>query len=117
MTIKLNGTMGNFNRIAENKIKEAIEKKEFENLEGFGKPVDNSEYFKVPEEERLAFHVMKNVGVVPEALKIRKQINELIKRIKACSDQYEKEGLRSELNLLYTEYEVAMEQRKLKKPV
>ena len=66
--------MGNYNKIAEKKIKEAIENKEFENLDGFGKPVDNSEYFKVPEEERIAFHILKNAGVVPEELKIRKKI-------------------------------------------
>jgi len=107
--------MGNFDRNVEKKIKEAIENKEFENLEGLGKPLDNSEYFSVPEEDRIAFHVMKNAGVVPEELSIRKKISNLIKEIKDCSDQSEKESLKKELNLLYTEYELAMEQRKLKK--
>ncbi len=107
--------MENFNRIAEKKIKEAIEKKEFEDLEGFGKPVDNSEYFSVPGEERIAFHILKNGGVVPEELKIRKKIDDLIKKIKDCKDQNEKEELKSELNMLYTEFELAMELRKAKK--
>jgi hypothetical protein len=107
--------MGNFNKIAEKKIKEAIENKELENLEGFGKPVDNSEYFSAPEEERIATHILKNAGVVPEELKIRKKIDNLIKRIKECKDKKEKTDMKNELNLLYTEYEVAMEQRKLKK--
>ena len=39
--------MGNFDHIVEKKIKEAIENNEFDNLEGFGKPLDNSEYFIV----------------------------------------------------------------------
>ena len=107
--------MGNFDRIVEKKIKEAIENKEFENLEGLGEPLDNSEYFSVPEEDRIAFHVMKNAGVIPEELSIRKKISNLIKEIKDCSDQSEKESLKRELNLLYTEYELVMEQRKLKK--
>ncbi len=107
--------MGNFDRIVEKKIKEAIENKEFENLEGLGKPVDNSEYFSVPEEERLAFHIMKNAGVVPEELGIRKKISSLIKEIKDCSDQEKKEGLKKELNLLYSQFELAMEQRKINK--
>jgi hypothetical protein len=107
--------MGNFHKIAEKKIKEAIENKELENLEGFGKPVDNSEYFSVPEDERIAVHILKNAGVVPEELKIRKKINNLIKRINESEDQHEKADLKNELNLLYTEYEVAMEQRRLKK--
>jgi hypothetical protein len=107
--------MGNFDRIVEKKIKEAIENKEFEDLEGLGKPLDNSEYFSVPEEDRIAFHVMKNAGVVPEELSIRKKISNLIKEIKDCPDQTEKENLKKELNLLYTEYELVREQRKLKK--
>jgi hypothetical protein len=107
--------MGNFNKIAEKKIKEAIENKELDNLEGFGKPVDNSEYFGVPEEERIAVHILKNAGVVPEELKIRKKIDNLINKIKECKDKKEKADLKNELNLLYTEYEVAMEQRKLKR--
>jgi hypothetical protein len=107
--------MGNFDKIAEKKIKEAIKNKEFENLDGLGKPVDNSEYFSVPEEERIAYHILKNADVVPEELKIRKKINSLIGKIKESKDKDEKEDLKNELNLLYTEYEVAMEQRRLKR--
>jgi hypothetical protein len=107
--------MGNYDRIVEKKIKEAIENKEFENLEGLGKPVDNSEYFSVPEEDRVAFHILKNAGVAPEEISIRKKISNLIKEIKDCSDQTEKEILKKELNLLYSQFELAMEQRKLKK--
>lgn len=107
--------MGNFDRMVEKKIKEAIENNEFDNLEGFGKPVDNSEYFDSPEEDRIAFHIMKNAGVVPEELKIRKEISNLIKEIKACSNDDEKESLKKELYMLYTDFELVMEQRKLKK--
>lgn len=102
-------------RIAEKKIKEAIDNKEFEDLEGFGKPLDNSEYFQAPEEERMAFHILKNAGIVPEELRIRKDINSLLKNIKSCSDGEEKENLKKELYMLYTQYELAMEQRRQKK--
>ena len=107
--------MGNYDRIVEKKIKEAIENNEFDNLEGFGKPVDNTEYFNSPEEDRVAFHIMKNAGIVPEELKIRKEISKLIKEIKICTDKGEKEKLKKELYMLYTEFELVMEQRKMKK--
>ncbi|UCH15254.1 MAG: DUF1992 domain-containing protein [Bacteroidales bacterium] len=107
--------MGNFDKVVEKKIKEAIENNEFDNLEGFGKPLDNSEYFNSPEEDRVAFHIMKNAGIVPEELKIRKEINHLIKEIKDCTDKTEKEKLKKELSMLYTEFELVMEQKKLKK--
>jgi hypothetical protein len=102
-------------RLAEKQIREAIENNEFDNLEGFGKPVDNSEYFSVPEDERMTYHILKNAGVVPEELKIRKDINALLKDIKDCSDTDEKDKLKKELYLLYTQYELAMEQRRKKK--
>ncbi len=101
-------------RIAEKKIKEAIENNEFDDLEGFGKPVDNSEYFSVPEEERIALHILKNAGVVPEELKIRKDINSLLRDIKDCPDADEKDKMKKELYMLYTQYELAMEQRRKK---
>jgi hypothetical protein len=36
-------------RIAENKIREALQQGEFDNLPGAGKPVDLDDYFKQPE--------------------------------------------------------------------
>ena len=66
--------MGIFDEIAERKIQEAIEKKEFENIEGLGKPIDNSEYFSVPHQHRIAFHIMKNAKILPEEIEIKKQI-------------------------------------------
>lgn len=102
-------------RIAEKKIKEAIEKEEFKDLEGFGKPIDNSDYFNAPEEERMAYHILKNAGIVPEELKIRKDIDIILKDIKACSDADKKEKLKKKLYLLYTQYELAMEQRRQRK--
>ena len=102
-------------RLAEKKIKEAIENNEFEDLEGLGKPVDNSEYFNAPEEERMAYHILKNAGVVPEELKIRKDISTLLKDIKDCGNNEERDKLKKELYMLYTQYELAMEQRRKKK--
>jgi DNA polymerase/3'-5' exonuclease PolX len=99
--------MGIFNYIAERKIQEAIQNGEFDHLEGFGKPVDNSEYFKVPEEERLAYHILKNAGVVPEEIEIRKSIQQLKTEIKKAlkpeelSDLYlRKQALEDKLIIL-----------------
>ncbi len=54
--------------IAEQRIREAITKGEFENLQGSGKYIDNTEYFSVPEEKRIAYHILRNSGFVPEEL-------------------------------------------------
>jgi hypothetical protein len=43
-----------FDRIVEAIIKDAMERGEFDNLPGKGKPIDLTEYFDTPEEVRLA---------------------------------------------------------------
>jgi DnaJ homologue, subfamily C, member 28, conserved domain len=44
-----------FNRIAEARIREAIEQGVFENLPGAGKPLNLEEYFNAPEDLRRRF--------------------------------------------------------------
>ena len=50
--------------IAEQRILEAYENGAFEHLEGFGSPVDNTHYFSVPPEYRMAFHILENAGLL-----------------------------------------------------
>ena len=44
-----------FERLAEEKVKEAIENGEFDNLSGKGKPIDLTEYFQTPADLRLGY--------------------------------------------------------------
>jgi Domain of unknown function (DUF1992). len=92
--------MGVFDYIAERKIREAINKGEFDHLEGFGKPVDNSEYFSVPAEDRIAFHILKNSGVVPEEIEIRKSIYLVSQEIKRTVDPDEVSDLQMKKQIL-----------------
>ena len=75
--------------IAEKRIQEAINKGEFDHLEGFGKPIDLTDYFSVPAEDRIAFHILKNAGVVPEEIELRKSIYQLTLDIKRCINEEE----------------------------
>jgi len=52
-------------RIAENKIREAIQDGEFDNLPGSGKPIDLDEYFKLPADLRVAYSLLKSANCVP----------------------------------------------------
>jgi hypothetical protein len=50
--------------IAERKIKEAIERGEFDDLPGAGRPLDLDDLDpSLPEELRLAYRVLKNAGM------------------------------------------------------
>jgi hypothetical protein len=54
-----------FDRIVEALITEAMERGEFDNLPGKGKPIDLTEYFETPEEVRIANSILKNAGMTP----------------------------------------------------
>ena len=69
--------MSYFQRIAEQKIQEAIRNGEFDNLEGSGKPLDHSDYFSAPPELRMSFHLLKNAGVVPEEVELLNSIHRI----------------------------------------
>ncbi len=89
--------MNIFQYIAEQRIREAYEKGEFDNLPGYGKPIDNSTYFSVPAEERIAVHIMKNAGIVPVEVRLRKKIYELRLLLRSSADQKERDSLMKEI--------------------
>ena len=75
--------MMSFDRIVEALIKEAMERGEFDNLSGKGKPVDLTAYFDTPEEVRMAHSILKNAGMVSRELDLLKEITELKQTLSA----------------------------------
>ncbi len=73
-SLLLKKSMFAFERIAEEKIREAIAAGEFERLPGKGKPLSLDDYFRVRSEDRMAYLVLKNSGFLPEHLQWRKEL-------------------------------------------
>ena len=63
--------------LAERKIEEAIARGEFDDLPGVGRPLDLDDDPLVPEELRVAYRILKNVGYVPPEVQTLNQIAEL----------------------------------------
>ena len=101
--------MGIFDEIAERKIKTAIENKESDEIDGMGKPIDNSKYFSVPEEHRLAFHILKNANIVPEEVELKKQIISLNTLIRDEIAGNKRDALLTERSELLTKLDVLLE--------
>jgi hypothetical protein len=78
-------------------IRAAIERGEFRNLKGEGKPIDLDSYFATPEDERLGYSVLKSNDFVPEEVDRLKEIGDLKERIAGCADESEKGRLKKEL--------------------
>lgn len=79
----------------EQKIREAMERGEFDNLSGAGKPLDLDAYFNTPEDLRMAFAMLKSNEFVPEEVEIFREISELDEKIKACSNEDERAKIKA----------------------
>ncbi len=64
-------------RLAENRIREAIEAGEFDHLPGKGKPIDLEEYFRTPQELRMAYSILKSANCRPEEVELLNELAEL----------------------------------------
>ena len=78
-----------FEKIAEERIKNWIEKEDFTKNKFYNKKVDNSEYFKVPETLRIAYHILKNANVLPKELQLKSEIIKLRDMLEEISDEDE----------------------------
>jgi hypothetical protein len=100
-----------FDKLVEQKIREAQAAGEFERLEGAGRPVNLEAYFSTPEELRAGYAVLKNSGVVPEEVQLLKEADEVRRELAACDDPLRREGLSRRLAELQLKYRLTVERR------
>ena len=101
-----------FDKLVEQRIREALEAGEFDGLEGSGRPVDLEAYFSTPEELRAGFAVLKNAGVLPEEAALLREMNELRARAEACPDAAGRERLGRAAAELRLKYDLLVERRR-----
>jgi len=85
--------MSVFEKIVDEKIKNAIASGEFDDLPGKGKPVNLDEYFKAPAHLRVTYQLLKNYGVSPREVELKKEISELKKQLSLTRSGKEKKRL------------------------
>ena len=89
-------------------IKEAMERGEFDNLSGKGKPIDLTEYFEMPEEVRLAHSMLKNAGMTPREVDLLKEIAELKQLDEAMLDEKKKQEIAQKIEHRQVEFNLMM---------
>lgn len=99
-------------RLVEERIREAIERGDFDNLPNKGKPIDLRAWKKTPEHLRMAYSVLKRAGVTPQEVTARQQIAGLKRQIATAGDEQEKLRLRNNLNALLVTHSIQMERLK-----
>jgi|SRR6187431_2283911 len=100
-----------FNRIAENRIREAMEQGEFDNLPGAGKPVSLEEYFNTPEDLRMAHSILKNANCRPMEVGLLNEIARLQRALSATLDDTARAALQREVSHRRTELAILLERR------
>lgn len=86
-----------FFRIAERKIQEAIEQGELDNLSGKGKPLSFSDAH-VPQELRASYKILKNNGVLPVEMELKREIASIESLLQVCLSDDQKKTLRKQLS-------------------
>jgi hypothetical protein len=89
-----------FEKLVEEKIREAMAEGEFDNLSGRGKPINLDDYFATPEDLRMGYSVLKNAGVIPEQAQLLKEIEALKLDLAKCSEERERTRIRRSIETL-----------------
>ncbi len=87
-----------FSKIAEQKIREAIERGDFDHLENSGRPLNLEDETWIPEDLRSAYRVLKNAGCIPPELELRKEVLNLRELLDTIDDDKERLRKIRELN-------------------
>jgi len=98
-----------FSRVAERRIQEAIAQGDFENLPGAGKPLNLEDYFKTPEDLRMAFSILKNANCAPAEVELLKDVSRLEHALAETSDASTKQEIQRTLAQRRTQLAIALE--------
>lgn len=103
--------MSSFGRLAENRIRQAIEEGAFENLSNAGKPLDLEEYFSTPADLRMAYSILKNAKVAPLEVELLAEVARLKESVATAENAEERSRLQRLLIERQTRLNVLLERR------
>ena len=91
-----------FEKIVEQRIRQAMRDGVFDNLPGAGKPLVLEDDRHVPEDLRLSYKILKNAGCLPPEIELLKEIRQTEDLLAGVDDLEEQYRLTKRLNLLIT---------------
>ena len=84
-------------RIAEERIHDAQQRSVFDNLPGRGKPIPSHDLRAVPEDLRLAYHILKNAHILPPEAALHKEIRQLQDLLRYIEEDGQRKALVKEI--------------------
>jgi hypothetical protein len=92
--------MNALDALAEERIREALERGELDGLPGSGRPLDLDDDALVPEELRVAYRVLRNAGFVPPELEAHRELRDVEALLRAAAGEVERAGLLARIDFL-----------------
>ncbi len=87
-------------KLAEERIRQAVERGDFDNIEGMGKPMRLEDESHIPEDLRMAYKVLKNADCLPPELELRREITTTEDLLSGMKDEKERYRTMKKLNYL-----------------
>lgn len=104
-----------FGHLIEEKIKQSMEKGDFDHLPGKGKPLPKDDLAYVPNELRNSYRILKNANMLPEEMSLKKEIVEIEDLLCSIKDSEQAEIYRKKLSEKRIRFDLLMERRKVSK--
>ncbi len=98
-------------RIAERKIREAMQAGEFDDLPR-GQPIDLDPYFQLPPDLRMAYSILKSAGCVPQEVELLRDVNRIQAELDSAPEESTRARLRTALADARLKLDVALERRR-----
>ena len=98
-------------KIAEQRIREAMERGEFDNLPFHGQKIIPEDLSGIPEPLRMGYKILKNAGILPPEMQLKKEILTLRDLINACEDADEHQRMLTKMNEMVLRFNMMMERR------
>ena len=92
--------MISFQKIAEQRILEAQQRGDFNNLPGAGEPLQLEDDSYIPEDLKMAYKVLKNAHCLPPEVELKKDIHQMEDLLATMPDTEEKYRKMKKLNFL-----------------
>ena len=99
-TISVRITVTGFEKIVEERIKQAQKNGAFEHLHGSGQPLLLEDDHFVPEELRLAYKILKNADCLPPEIELKREIRVTEDLLSGMTETAEKYRILKKLNYL-----------------
>jgi Domain of unknown function (DUF1992) len=100
-------------RLAEARIVEAMERGEFDDLPGAGRPLELEDLSRIPPHLRMGYKLLRNANVLPPEMELRRENYSLDRLIDATSDPDEREELKRRRRENELRYRVLVERNRI----